>query len=202
MLNYYGQNRPNSLKLLEKLRKLESEIIKKEDQLSILIASENREKRMEEERIQKIEDGFQINNFLKNKKYRELFKKFLEEEFAIENINFIEEIESYKMMKLTEQRYKKSKEIFESYLELNSKFELNISSSIRNVLKLEFEKFDETNIPENIFDSVVNEVIICCLSDSYSRFKLTNKFKELYSKEKRRSTNSISNFISGLLNIE
>eukprot|EP01080_Neovahlkampfia_damariscottae_P006294 gene6294-10300_t len=201
-LNYYGSNRPTTSKLLEKLKKLETQMIKQEDELSMLLAKENKEKRLEEERLQTIEDSFQIHRFMKNKKYRVLFKKFLEMEYAIENINFIEEVENFKTLKSSEQRYKRSNELYHLFLELNSKYELNISSSIRIVLKSELEQFDETNCPVNLFDGIVNEVIICCLSDSYARFKSTEDFKMLYSKAKRKSTNSISGLISLLLNTE
>ena len=202
MLSSSPKIRPTSKKVLEKLKKMldehqkEQQILKEKKQEQMKLLKE------EDEKQRKIDDCFILSNFVYNKKYTPIFKKFLKEEYSSENLEFIEEIEKFKLIKTDEKRIQKSKEISQLFIKKGAKFELNIKSKIKVLFFKEFENYEKNNqSPVNMFDGIVDEVIICMI-DSYFRFQLSNEYKELYLTAKRKSTKSLSNFISSILTYE
>ena len=199
MLSSSPKIRPTSKKVSEKLKKMldehqkEQQILKEKKQEQMKLLKE------EDEKQRKIDDCFILSNFVYNKKYTPIFKKFLKEEYSSENLEFIEEIEKFKLIKTDEKRIQKSKEISQLFIKKGAKFELNIKSKIKVLFFKEFENYEKNNqSPVNMVDGIVDEVIICMI-DSYFRFQLTNEYKELYLTAKRKSTKSLSNFISSIL---
>eukprot|EP01080_Neovahlkampfia_damariscottae_P011879 gene11879-5206_t len=202
MLSNSPKNRPSAKKLLEKLTKMLNEHHKEQENLVLKKREETRILQDEEEKSRKIDDSFILSNFIYNKKYAPVFKKFLEDEFSSENLEFIEEIERFKSIKSNEKRIQKSKEITHLFMKKGAKFELNVKSKIKVLFFSDLESYEKENeCPMNLFDGVVDEVIITMI-DSYFRFQLTNEYKELYDGAKRKSRNSIGNLLSSFLNME
>jgi hypothetical protein len=201
MIHFEPKNRPNARKVLDKLKKILEEFKQEQENLEFKYGQQMKQAYEEEEKLRKFDESFLLSNFIYNKKYVPIFKKFLEVEYSSENIEFIEEVERFKTIKSDEKRIQRSKEIFAIYIKHGASKELNLNSTIRKLFYQELESYkNENKSPINMYDAIVDEVIICMV-DGFYRFQLTEDYKELYSQAKRRSsTNSISNFLSSILN--
>jgi hypothetical protein len=201
MLNFEPKTRPNARKVLDKIKKILEEFKQEQENLDFKYGQQMKQAYEEEEKLRKFDESFLLSNFIYNKKFVPLLKKFLKEEHSSENIEFIEEVEKFKTIKSDEKRFQRSKEIFAIYIKHGAPQELNLNSTIRKLFYQELESYkNENKSPTNMYDAIVDEVIICMV-DGFYRFQLTEDYKELYSQAKRRSsTNSLSNFLSSILN--
>jgi hypothetical protein len=109
-----------------------------------------------------------------------LFNEFIKSEFSSENVYLFQDIKKYEQMFNGEERKAFANEIFEKYLSGKfSALEANIPGSvIRKVQRLmENDSFD---------DNLFNSVLSCVkenLTDSYSRFIITQKYLNYQSKK-------------------
>lgn len=114
-----------------------------------------------------------LEETLANPQLRAQFKIFVTNEHSVENILFIEHVESFKKLP-PGKRNLRAKNILDTFVHVGSPMELNINNHLRDsVLHL----VNEQAVPlPTTFDSVILELMCTILSDSFSRFgKLNSK---------------------------
>ncbi len=84
---------------------------------------------LEKEKQRVVELQFDVNFSIDS--WREEFKEFCKKEYNYENALFLEHVLQYKQSKNLESRVKKAKEIFEKFLVIGAKMELNIGAKLR-----------------------------------------------------------------------
>eukprot|EP00475_Leptophrys_vorax_P036891 TRINITY_DN6297_c0_g2_i1.p1 TRINITY_DN6297_c0_g2~~TRINITY_DN6297_c0_g2_i1.p1 ORF type:complete len:192 (+),score=45.56 TRINITY_DN6297_c0_g2_i1:3-578(+) len=113
-----------------------------------------------------------------DKKLRELFLHFLESEFSVENLLFIEACTAFE--NASGSSHTAAKELAISirgnFLELNSPSCVNLSSSVRADLDLKFTILS-TNCDARLFQEAKEEVLKMLAVDSFSRFRQTKDFQ-------------------------
>jgi regulator of G-protein signaling len=187
MLSFHAKNRPNTRKVLEKLRKFLKEHQNDQELLKEKVNEQIKKTKEEEDRLRKFEEAFLLSNFIQNKKHLNAFKIFLRNEFSEENLEFIEEVEKFRKLTSDEKRYQKCKEIWSLFIKPKAKMEINMRANIRRLFEDELSNYDSTTCPVNLYDDVVDEVIMSMV-DSYYRFQLTNEYKELVISAKSRGS--------------
>eukprot|EP01080_Neovahlkampfia_damariscottae_P008551 gene8551-374_t len=182
MLSNQPNRRPNMKHIHHKLKEIP---IKNKEEQELKL----KEEREEFERIKKINESFYVHNFIKNKKNAEVFKKFLQKEMADENLIFIENVEIFKELKTDQERIESSFVIFQTFFNIESKYELNISKNISTILHNNLQKFQkEGSCPTDIFDFLVDEILVSCLDDKYQRFRKTPEFINLYENSMKKKS--------------
>jgi hypothetical protein len=129
-----------------------------------------------------------LSDFLNNDLGRYFLKGFAVSEFSIENLLLYEEVLKFKEMKESStfnfaEQLKLAKHILSYYLTENSIMQVNIpiqsAHDVENQLKsYEKEKHSKYEDFEEIFDDIILDVQNNCLSDTFSRFKLSKYRKE------------------------
>jgi serine/threonine protein kinase len=187
MISENPTKRPTAKQIIKKLNEIpiENEELLRMERIKEL--EKLQEERLEEERILKIENSFKFQNFIQNKKYRELLSNFLQKERSEENLKFIEYVEIFRELKTDQERMNNSMEIFEVFFNVESKYELNVSQNVQKKIKENLKKLQKEGIcPNDIFDSLFDEIMIQTLNDKFNRFKNTLEFQTLYENEKKK----------------
>eukprot|EP01080_Neovahlkampfia_damariscottae_P000806 gene806-9056_t len=122
-----------------------------------------------------------IDELLQNEKLHLLFKSFVESEFSLENLFLYQDISEYKLSVEPWERISIAIDIFEKYLNgESSELEANIAGHrIKKVQK----KIQNQNFSDDLFDAVLDEVK-ANLSDTYSRFIVSDEYNEYKENEK------------------
>lgn len=114
---------------------------------------------------------------MENEHGRRLFKDFLVQEYSEENLLFWTEVEKLKDLLYDDEAYrKKSKEIYEEFVESMAPKEINISGTTRRKIA---EELENDNMGENVFRIAQNEVYVLMRRQSYPRFLVSDLFKQL-----------------------
>jgi serine/threonine protein kinase len=187
MISENPSKRPSPKQIIKKLNEIpiENEELLRMERIKEL--EKLKEERLEEERILKIETSFKFQNFIQNKKYRELLSNFLIKERSVENLKFIEYVEIFRELKTDQDRMVNAMEIFEVFFNVESKYELNISQNVQKMIYENLKKLEKEGIcPNDIFDSLVDEIMIQTLNDKFTRFKNTIEYQTLYENEKKK----------------
>jgi hypothetical protein len=119
---------------------------------------------------------------IKTPESRQQFLEFLELEFSVENLLFIEACQAYE--RLAEhnleaggsaiQVVQQAKLIQESYLNPNSASAMNISFSQRKAALVKVDQFissQDCPVDAHLFDEAKKSILFLMVSDSYGRFK-------------------------------
>jgi len=120
----------------------------------------------EKQNIKVLEESWNINDILNDKELRAEFKIFVINEYSVENLLFVENVEVYQSSDI-ERRRELSGKIISTFLNDNSLMEVNINKELKSRVIDILSK--EGPIPE-LFDCVVNELKLTVLSDSAIRF--------------------------------
>eukprot|EP01080_Neovahlkampfia_damariscottae_P008644 gene8644-591_t len=108
---------------------------------------------------------YSLNHMLKYPKLRVYLKESSEKSFCAENVDFYEAIIDYKQLTTTEERMKKSEEIYHTFLELGSVSEVNLSE------KQKREIHEKLNNPtKSLFNTVEFEIQNLIKAENYHRF--------------------------------
>lgn len=91
-----------------------------------------------------------------------------------ENSNFFKDIEKFRTIPSSNERYRKAKKIFKKYVKENGSNSLNINLEMRERVASLFQdsKLSSDYCPTTIFDTVVSEVIVTLSFDTFQRFKV------------------------------
>jgi hypothetical protein len=120
---------------------------------------------------------------LKNKNIGSAFFEFLKSEFNEEPWIFLDEVQQLKEMKDETKILKRINQLYETFIEEKSKYELNISSTTRENLKKiishESKKWTLETNPSEIFDEVVETMIGQLRHDSWKRFYRSKYCEEI-----------------------
>jgi hypothetical protein len=156
----------NLKKINEKFEKLKSEIESDEEKNFKKLAKGYKAQIEEEERIEQVEEKFQLFNFIKSKKNCAKFRIQLEREYCDENLTFIERVQEFKESTDPKTKTEIASEILKDYVEMNSKKELNVPNLIKSILSIEMKELKEgdSSIPEDFFDGLVNDILTGTLS--------------------------------------
>eukprot|EP00924_Labyrinthula_sp_SR-Ha-C_P009401 snap_masked-scaffold_2-processed-gene-22.22-mRNA-1 protein AED:1.00 eAED:1.00 QI:0/0/0/0/1/1/2/0/429 len=112
-------------------------------------------------------DGISLEDILRNKTAKNLFRTFLIESLCSENLAFIEHVELFKV-KYDGMKFKEAQFIVYNFIAPRSLAEINISHKTRkNIMK----KFRNDNIQRDLFDIAEAEVLQLLSFDSLSKFK-------------------------------
>eukprot|EP01080_Neovahlkampfia_damariscottae_P003481 gene3481-6130_t len=175
MLLFEKQSIESLKKISIEFEKLLFEIESNEEKSLKKIAKNHKSQLEEEKRIEEIENEFHLINFIKRKKYRELFRNQLKKEFCEESLLFIDKVDEFQSTKQKEI----SNEIIKVFIQLDSNYTLNISDSIKNLLILEYNELENEEIPIDFFDPIVNEILNGTLNDAFIRYSDDPEFKKL-----------------------
>lgn len=108
-----------------------------------------------------------LEETLLNATLREQFKIFVTNEHSIENILFLEHVESFKNLTQTA-RLKCAQHILETFISVGSPMELNINKPMRDAV---LHDLNTQTLPNpTVFDGIVLELMCTVLSDSFARF--------------------------------
>jgi len=118
-----------------------------------------------------LEESWNINDILKDKELRAEFKIFVINEYSVENLLFVENVEVYQSSDV-ERRRELSGKIISTFLNDNSLMEVNINKELKSRVIDILSK--QGPIPE-LFDGVVNKLKMTVLSDSAIRFMQSRK---------------------------
>lgn len=118
-----------------------------------------------------------LDNVLATKEWRHYFKLFLAQEYALENITFIEKVEEFKTNK--NNRGILVNEIIETHFTQDSINEVNAPTKLVEILFKNIGNIRNNEFPNDLFDPIVNHLKLGPLMDSYSRFVLSDLYFEM-----------------------
>lgn len=118
-----------------------------------------------------------LENILNTKEWRHFFKLYLAQEYAMENISFLEKVEEFKSN--TKKRGILLNEILEAHFTQDSIHEINAPAKLVEALNKAVGSIKCNEIPEDLFDKIVNHLKAGPLLDSYSRFILSDLYFEM-----------------------
>lgn len=123
---------------------------------------------------------------LNNKKVKVGFRKFLESEFSVENLDFWLAVEDYKKVKDDRLRVSKAREIYDEHVSPVAPAQVNIDFRTQQEIKDRMSH----NLSSDIFDSAQKSVFTIMENDSYARF-VRSKYYEISNQTRRRSPRRI-----------
>jgi hypothetical protein len=200
MISFIPKNRPSCKKVEETIQIILYEFEKKHEINLVKKSNDLKIQMKEEDRLAQIDTNFLLYNFVTNKKFRPIFREFLLSEFSKENLDFLEEVEKFREIKSLEKRIRKAKEIHQTFIVEGAKHELNLSSKVKLIFESEMKQQHDQNFCDiNLLDGLFDHVIRYCMDDSYCRFQMSDEFKILYQKSRRKSIKSVGELISSLM---
>eukprot|EP01080_Neovahlkampfia_damariscottae_P012450 gene12450-6202_t len=129
-----------------------------------------------------------------NKKMGNAFKGFLETEHNLEHWHFLEAVKALESVTSSKEKTKKTKEIVEKYIRVDSKEEINISGDTREFIINEFKKQENNDewvldlTPSELFANSYNLVVTVLSHDSFKRFVRTVECEAIMKQCKHDST--------------
>eukprot|EP00475_Leptophrys_vorax_P008780 TRINITY_DN15727_c0_g1_i1.p1 TRINITY_DN15727_c0_g1~~TRINITY_DN15727_c0_g1_i1.p1 ORF type:complete len:278 (+),score=79.43 TRINITY_DN15727_c0_g1_i1:3-836(+) len=134
-------------------------------------------------------DGIRLEEILKNRQGREYFYKFISKEFSLENLLFFEDCLKYEelceMKENPEKIAQFAHQIYDKFILESSPYCVNICSERRHMLvgqfrsvKLRKEKKKSVHYDSKLFEAAQAEVFQLMVSDTFSRFKETQDYKQ------------------------
>lgn len=109
-----------------------------------------------------------VEEVMNDTKKRSIFKAFAVNEYCVENVQFVEQVQEYKKQQVAEKRASMAKEIVQSYLVEDSFMELNVTNACKDNVQQQLLIGGAT---EHLFDKIVNEMYMTVLADLFRRFK-------------------------------
>lgn len=119
----------------------------------------------------------QLNHFVEHTMGEKVFRTFLEQSFAEENLDFWLSVRQFKAsFHESNDVSEKANEIYRIYCEDGAENQINLPCSIRTrIKKLLDEEFDST-----LFDEAMEEIYRLMNRDNFARFKKTSEFCEFF----------------------
>jgi len=127
-----------------------------------------------------------FKQFLHNNAAQKVFTEHLANEWAIENIKFWNQVETYRdhSFKSVKQSNLVALQTLKTFIKAGSVLEVNIQAKVRDLIVDSFDKhsvqdpdFDKVKIDQHIFDEAQAEVFLLMEKDSFQRFQLTEAYK-------------------------
>jgi class 3 adenylate cyclase/PAS domain-containing protein len=115
--------------------------------------------------IKELAEKYPLNEILNSEVCLKYFSKYSSEIFCLENINFIKDIEKYKRIENIKERRSFANEIFQTYLSLTSKEEINVEQDDISAVRDNLEKCELS-----LFDKLEKEVMKMLRSENYHKF--------------------------------
>eukprot|EP01080_Neovahlkampfia_damariscottae_P005415 gene5415-9228_t len=125
-------------------------------------------------------EKYNYDEFMNNPEstIRRYFKKSLENLYCAENYYFHEGVETYRILHDKEEMKNQANYLKKTFLESNSKYELNVTQLEKNYVFDNFNKFEK-----NLFDGLDKEILLTLKNENYEKFLMSEEFKE-FLKEK------------------
>lgn len=126
----------------------------------------------------RIIDPTSLLEVLKEKKGLDLFSKYTKLEWSQENLLLYHEIQKYKELDSYKLRFKRSAEIYRTYISSNAPIQVNLPHNVQKSYheSMETLKEGDTTGWTEIFKDVEGEVL-ANLRDSFTRFTSTGEYK-------------------------
>lgn len=113
-----------------------------------------------------------------------LFSKFLKDSFSLEQANFLEQVEDYKLLYTHHNRKEKAKKIIERFVKIGSQEELNLTGGNREKLLNKYEENVKNDFYEkDLFEIGKGQVIQDIMVDAFVRFVRTEEFLDFEKKQ-------------------
>lgn len=125
-----------------------------------------------------------LDQVMKDKTKRSIFKTFMTSEHCVENLIFIEHVEQYKAESKRDARAKLAEKIVATFFMDDSFMEINVDGETRNSI---LQQFKSTGPSEDLFDPLVKVLHATVLMDSFSRFKQSPLFAKVKTPPRRNS---------------
>jgi len=128
--------------------------------------------------------GYDLRGLLSDAVFQKIFMEHLVSEWAVENLRFIQQVESYKehydVLKSRKERNRVAEQTFRMFIKPGAVLEVNISALKRDHLVSYFSQEPEENaqVSKDVFDQAEAEIIALLDRDSFRRFQITKQFKE------------------------
>ncbi|KAF0982988.1 hypothetical protein FDP41_010966 [Naegleria fowleri] len=121
----------------------------------------------------------------------ESFKEYLNLECNLAPFEFFEKVTEFKLLSLPQERTNMAHTIIDNFVKMASDKEINISSSIREMICSEF-KSNQSNgdIPLSLFDRALTEVQFSLKNDTFQRYVTSNDFVKLVMHQLQDTTHS------------
>lgn len=132
--------------------------------------------------VKKTPDEDFLTKILEDPYSNQKLQEFSIMEFSPENIQLYNDIQKYHKMVLKEDKRNMLNQIYKMYLNgSNSSLEVNLPSSMCTPILFALDHPEE-ELPENIFSEIQRSTIVN-ISDTFSRFILSNEFLEIKKKD-------------------
>jgi len=100
------------------------------------------------------------------------FRSFLEPMLCVENLSFYLEVEEYKTILDAEIRHIRAHAIYDKFLKMNSRHEINIEAIVRADILSKLE-----NPGEDIFNDIQTTVQLCLETELYPKFLQSDQYR-------------------------
>jgi hypothetical protein len=122
--------------------------------------------------------------FINTKEGIRIFKEYSKKEWSSENVLFFEDVLRYQQIKKFKLAQKHALHIKDSYIEIGSPFEVNLSGDTRKLTKTKVEELQTSDLDSNylnIFEEAMKETKRN-MNDTFGRIRQTQEFREWKSK--------------------
>ncbi|KAG2386695.1 hypothetical protein C9374_002439 [Naegleria lovaniensis] len=151
---------------------------------------------------------FRIEAIFDHESAREAFRLYLQQSLNEEPFLFYEAVEKYQKTRLDKNRANMANEIMSSFINVNSKYELNLSMTIRNEIMKNWKQISEQNelkimsqssgkmnngamddlisCPVDLFSKAQDVIFTELKDDNFPRFVNSENFKKFVKKEMKK----------------
>lgn len=133
----------------------------------------------------------ELKSVLEDDSKRYFLKKFAQNEYSGEPFTFYEEVLAYKLITDVDKKMSTAEKILKNFLEDQGIYQVNTTAKLIHPIKDKILKFafyqiqdskEELILQNEIFDDVVDDVILNQISDIFFRFKKSKLYEEMESK--------------------
>jgi alpha-tubulin suppressor-like RCC1 family protein len=177
--------------IFEKSKKIIKKLFKNKEIIAINNSSSDNENNDENEKEEEKEELFIILN---NMFLYSLFQQFCKQEFSLENLYAISDLEKLKktvskmnVKNMIDFQYMELElsEFNDKFVQENAIYELNLSSSVKKSLRMLLDQFitNKLNVPKEKIIDVIDDlylIVMGNLMDTIDRFIYTKEYKEYY----------------------
>eukprot|EP01080_Neovahlkampfia_damariscottae_P006874 gene6874-11036_t len=156
-------------------------LLKSQSISNLFLHMNKRKKDIKEIKKKKSIMEFNYLDIYANQRYFQFFKLYLASEYSLENALFLESVDEYVEETNEFKRKEICKIIIDEFFEENSLKEINISNSVKNKIRKEYEI---ENFNDSLFEKIVLELKNGIMQDSFSRFILSPYFEDMLSEKK------------------
>ena len=144
----------------------------------------------QQEKLEEMKKISEFNRIFKDPHWRELFKVFAASELSVENVHFLEDIETYKSLSKTRDRAALLEEMVNKYLLPESPYPLNVS---KKTVETEIKKITSGYGQLDLFDKIESIIKLMVVNDTFSRFLSSKIFRDSSANDLSRTSSSLTN---------